>query len=356
MIEPKDILFVGMGTSAVGWYRCYLPAIHMGADWVGVAGEPPGLAIQTGLVKNETARPHFDDYRVVIVQQPRGRAWFKQIKNLQERGIKVLFEVDDYLHGVRKQQGHDFAKHFAKEALKEIELCMRACDGIICSTDWLGKRYRKFNQRVYVAENGIDMARYNLTRPERPTVNIGWAGATGHITAILEWLNVVIEVMRERDHTTFVAVGQHGYADPFHKEFGEERALGVPFTLIEAYPAAMTLFDIAIAPAGKTSWYQGKSDLRWLEAGALGVPIIAEPSVYPHIEHGVNGFHARGPAEIKELLLQLVDEPETRERVGAAAKDYIRRERDMPVAVLQWLEICRAVAGDYDSESLVARS
>ena len=34
------------GNGAVAWYRCALPAMALGADWVGVAGEPPRPALR----------------------------------------------------------------------------------------------------------------------------------------------------------------------------------------------------------------------------------------------------------------------------------------------------------------------
>jgi hypothetical protein len=96
-------------------------------------------------VKGQTILPAFDEYQVVVIQQPRGRDWLRVIRNLQERGVKVIFEVDDYLHGIRKQQDHDFRRHFGREDLRELELNMRVCDGVICSTAYIARRYRKSN-------------------------------------------------------------------------------------------------------------------------------------------------------------------------------------------------------------------
>lgn len=356
VLNVNEILFVGLNTSAVGWYRCYLPAINLGSDWVGVVGEPPKLHVTTGLVGGDTVLPRFDDYKVVVIQQPKGRKWLDQINSLRSRGVKVLYEVDDYLHGVRKQAHHDYAKHFGKKDLRELELCMRVCDGIVCSTEYIGRRYAKFNRNVYVCENGLDIARYHLTRPERSTVNIGWAGATGHMQALMQWLNTVLDVMKERPDTCFVAIGQPGLAQPFQQVLGDEsRAIGIPFTMMESYPAAMTMIDIALAPAGKSGWYQGKSDLRWLEAGALGIPIIADPGVYPKIEHGVNGFHADSAAEMGAILGDLIDDADKRQAVGQAAKRYVYNERSISDLCLQWYEVASAVVGGYESAHEIAR-
>lgn len=333
-LDPSRILFVGLGKSAVGWYRCYLPAMHMGADWVGLAGEPPEQLFQTGLVKGKSSMPNYDDYDVVVLQQPRGAGWFRIIKRMQASGVKVVFEVDDYLHAIHKMSDHDYKQWFGPHELKRLELNMRACDALCCSTEYIARRYHRFNQNVWICRNGVDLGRYALTRPPRPTVNIGWAGATGHNRAVQPWLQEVANVMHERPATTIVTIGQ-AYADGFLRAF-PSRAISIPFTLIDTYPSAMTMFDIALAPAGKGAFFRGKSDLRWLEAGALGVPVIADPVTYPDIEHGVNGFHAATAVEAGEIMRELVDDDELRLQTGLAAKEYVRTERDMRVAVRQW--------------------
>lgn len=348
MVKPEEILFIGIGKTPVCWYRCALPAMSIGADWVGIHMTDderiPLLYVVTGLVKNATIEPQIEDYKVVILQQPYGRRWFRAILGLRKRGIKVLYEVDDYLHGVHKQGSHDFRKAYSKKILPSYELCMRACDGMICSTDYLARRYAKFNRNIHVCRNGIDMARYQLTKPERDTVNIGWAGATGHTDALVQWINGgMLDVMVGRDKTTFISIGQPQVADAVGKMLGESRALGVPFALIESYPAAMTMLDIALAPAGATSWYQGKSDLRWLEAGSMGLPVIAQPDLYPEIVHGVTGFHASTPGEMAEILIELVDNEQLRKDVGEQARRHIADYRDMGHASKRWLEVAEEV-------------
>jgi glycosyltransferase involved in cell wall biosynthesis len=346
-LEPglmgSDVLFIGLGASAVGWYRCYLPALFLGADWIGVTNTPPDLRIVTGLVANETKLANFLDYKVIVVQQPRGGGWLRLIRDLQAQGIKVVFEVDDYLHAIRKTEDHDFRQYFNKSALEAIEMCMRVCDAVICSTPYIARRYRKFNHNIWLCRNGLDTGRYDLTRPPREMVTIGWAGATGHAAAVLPWIEATASAMLERPNTCFASIGQD-FADALADLF-PQRTLSVPFTMVETYPAAMTLFDIALAPAGKGNFFRGKSDLRWLEAGALGIPTIADPIVYPAIEHGVNGFHAESPEEVMRLLLHLVDDPDLRLQVGEAARRYVIEHRDMKVACRQWEQVFRALLG-----------
>ena len=343
-------LFVALHRTAVAWYRCALPAEFLGADWI-MLDDSKGELRQVG---GNTAGPvpigEWGAYDVVVVQQPRGAAWVRRIRDLQAVGTVVLFEIDDYVHAVRKAADHDFKHVEDRKAVKDLELAMRVADGLICSTEWLARRYRAFNPRVYVCRNGLDLGRYAMTRPPREAPVIGWAGATGHTRAVEPWLEAVVDVMRMRPDVGFVSIGQ-----PFHTrvaaQVGEDRCTGIPFTMLEAYPAAMTLMDIAIAPAGKSNFFRGKSDLRFLEAGALGIATVADPDVYRTLRHGETGLHAATADEARKHLLALVDDRDLRERLGAAARGYVRGERDMRVMSRQWESVLLDVTGDADAAS-----
>jgi glycosyltransferase involved in cell wall biosynthesis len=336
-------LFMSRGNKAPAWYRCALPALALGCDWVCYGDEPPSLQLAWGRTQVDLSVDDLEDYDVLIVQQPSGAGWVKAIRDWQRQGIVVLIDFDDYLRGVRKKRDHDFADRYTRKRLEEYELCLRVADGVICSTEWLAGQYRKLNPATYVCQNGIDLKRYALTLPEREHVGVGWSGATGHAEAARPWLVQVAELMRERADVHFISVGQR-FADAFVDEFGARRALSVPFTALDVYPAAMALFDVALAPAGESNFYRGKSDLRWLEASAIGVPTIAHPAVYPEIEHGVTGFHAATPAEMREVLETLVADRELRRRVGAAARAHVSEHRSAQATARQWVEVLRSVA------------
>jgi glycosyltransferase involved in cell wall biosynthesis len=335
--DNANVLFVGMRDTAQCWYRCALPARALGADWVGVGGQPPELRFQTG----QATRPmnsiaDFATYDVVVLQLVRGEGWLQAIRELQAAGVTVLYEIDDYVHGVSKAKGHAFAANFDKARLLEFDRAMRACDGIICSTPYIAARYRAHNPNTWICQNGLDLGRYDLTRRERETVTIGWAGGTGHRPALVPWLQELLAIMDTRPNTRLMTAGERGYIVPFTERYGAQRAVELPWARLEIYPAAMANFDIALAPAGNSGFFRGKSDLRWLEASALGIPVVADPVVYPEIEHGVTGLHAATPAAAREAIQSLVDDPALRARIGNAARDYIRRHRSSAAVAPQW--------------------
>jgi glycosyltransferase involved in cell wall biosynthesis len=336
-------LFVAISNGAVAWYRCALPATVLGCDWIGVGSAPPEPAIRSGNVAADFSfADAASEYDVIVVQQVHGPVWLRQVRDWQAAGVTVLYEIDDWLHGVRRVPGHAHAERLDKAGVQSYERCMAAADGILCSTDWLARRYRSVNPRTFTCRNGIDLARYAYTRPQREHVGIGWAGGTGHAASALPWVAEVAAVMRERPEARFISVGEP-FARELEPEFGV-RTLAVPFTAMEVYPAAMTHFDVALAPAGKGDYFKGKSDLRWLEAAALSVACIADPDVYPEIEHGVTGFHASTPAELGAVLREVVADRELRERVGAAAHAHVRAHRTAEVAAGAWADVLHAVS------------
>jgi glycosyltransferase involved in cell wall biosynthesis len=338
-----NTLFLSRGNIAAGWYRCALPALALGFEWVCYQGDPPRPNLAWGKTDKDLSPRDLESYDVLIMQQPAGQAWARQIREWRSQGIVVLYDIDDDIYSIRRKRDHDFADKFSKKKLEQFEIAMRACDGVICSTERLARRYAKLNPNTYVAENGIDFKRYALTVPERDYVGVGWAGGTGHREAVVPWLRELVEVMRQRDHVRFFSVGQR-FADELKPEFGEQRAMSVPFSSLDVYPSAMANYDISLAPAGEGNFYRGKSDLRWLEASAIGLPTIAHPGVYPQIEHGVTGFHADSPAEMREILETLIADAELRRRIGKQAKEYVWEHRSAQATSRQWAEILETVS------------
>ncbi len=335
MIAFPRTLFVGRGNSGVCWYRSALPAAALGADWLGVVGEPGALRRVTGGFGMALEEDEWTSYDVVVLQLVHGAKWNRRIAELQAAGVTVLYEIDDDLRAVAAEPGHEFARLFPPQRLRAHEAAIRACDGLICSTRALSERLADLHDWRHVCENGIDLARYPYPLPERDSVTIGWAGGTGHERALRPWLPAVAAVLEAHPHTRFRTVGQP-YGRELAERFGAERAGAVPFAALDTYPAAMAAFDVALAPAAPSAFFTAKSDLRFLEAAALGLPVVADPVVYPTLVHGETGLHATTPEEAREHLETLVGDPELRRRLGTAARAYVERERSMPAAAHRW--------------------
>jgi glycosyltransferase involved in cell wall biosynthesis len=343
MSDIPKTLFLGLGASAVSYYRCFLPAITLGAEYVtwAAAGPDRDVVLTGGLGNPPPTLDDLTNFEVVVIQYATGRSWLKRIRALQDAGVTVLYEIDDYVHSTHKSKTHELAKGFTKDRVKDLEMGMRTADGMICSTSWLAGRYRSFNRNTWECRNGIDLNRYSYKRPDRHgMVTIGFAGGVGHKASLARWEPALRSVMRQRENVRFVSVGAPAAA-AFVEEFGRDRAITYNSATIEVYPASMTIFDISFAPSAENNQFRGKSDLRWLETAALGIPLIAHPDVYPDIEDGVTGVHARDQEEVEAAFLRLIDDADERERIGRQAQDHVKEHRRIEIAAESWAEVLR---------------
>lgn len=344
-LTSADVLFVGYSNPVVGWYRTGMQAFALGCDWILIHGKTPDEAeLMSALSRKGNVIPPFGDYKLVVLQQPRGQGWLHLVRRLRARGIKVLYEIDDHLHSVRKLKDHAANKMYTKKFVEQHEMVMRECDGVIVSTEFLAKTYAKVNPRVWVCKNAIEGRRYEkLVKPDRPsTVNIGWAGGVGHFNAFKAWIPAVEQIMDEHPETRFISIGEK-MADLIDDRFGKRR-LSIPMVSMENYPAAMCNFDIALAPAGRSHFYRGKSDLRWLEASGVGTPAVVDPFVYDSVPlDPACAVLAETSDECYRALAILMENPEVRSEIGENARRYVMEHRNINVAVEQWETVIKEV-------------
>ena len=321
----------------------------LGADWVGVRGELPDLRFVTGDAGRVQRADDFAGYDVVVLQQVRGAAWVELIRRLQAQGTTVLYEIDDDL-AVRAQGGRPRGARADRPRVGARRASWPCASATASSAPRRSSRAATpgIATRTWVCRNGLDLPRYAAhpprARPRRDRLGRRAPATSARSSA---WLPAVRDVTARPAGDPLRLDRRPATPTSSPRSSGAERCLSIPFGLLETYPAAMTNLDIALAPAGASNFFRAKSDLRWLEASALGIPVVADPVVYPDVEHGVTGFHAATPGEARTALLALVDDAALRARVGAAAQDVVRATRRIEVAAEAWREaLCEAAYGD----------
>jgi glycosyltransferase involved in cell wall biosynthesis len=334
-MDAADVLFLTQTAGASCYHRCMLPALALGADWGGLDAPPPEMMLGRGEVRFDEHGPDLGSYRIVVLQTPSHEAWLDFIPRLQAAGTKVVFDADYHIHEIATD----------RDVLDLIEALLGMCDGVTCATRYIADRYARFNPRTSVCENGIDLRPYALTRPPHDTVNIGWLGSSMQAEEAMPWLVQIAAMMRVREVTNFVSIGQRlGDAVAAMGAVVPERCLAIPGMFPEQVPAAMSIFDIAFDPVGQQPWRLGRSQLRWLESSAWGIPLVGDPRIYPNIEHGVTGFHASDPIEIARTVLRLVDDPLLRAAVGGRARRHVEERYTMAAVAPQWMRALEQVA------------
>jgi len=248
---------------------------------------------------------------------------FKYLKRKHQK--KFIMEIDDYLLSIpAKNAAHNYYKPGSELTKVGLEQ-MKISDGVICSTPYLKWLYDDFNDNIKVAENVIDFTLWRKSRPPvRQGVTIGWVGGGTHEDDLAVIKAPMFRILEKYKNVTFKIL--HGIPDFFknHKQIKWSK----DFKPVDKYPkwVVKQKFDIGVAPLVDNNFNRGKSNLRWLEYSAMGIPTVASP--LPHftsaIQHGVTGFIANTEEQWEHYLTQLIEDERLRLTVGQQARDEVK--------------------------------
>jgi len=237
-----------------------------------------------------------------------------------------MTELDDHIFAVNSDSPAYESYFPGSEGEKIVKEQIVNSTGLIVSTDYLRKVYEELNPNVWVVPNGIDFDIWdNLKKPIKKSkkIRIGWAGGGSHVRD-LEFIEKAVDVIRKKYmNVEFVLLGG---VPPSYKDKRKIKGLYKWYPINE-YPQAVSNlgFDIAIAPLRDNAFNRGKSNLRWLEYSALGIPTIAsrvEP--FKCIKHGETGLLATEVDEWVDCLERLICDEQTRKWIGKAAYDEVK--------------------------------
>lgn len=209
---------------------------------------------------------------------------------------------------------------------------MRRCDRVTTTTPALAESVRFLNRDVRILPNMLPDEMWPVpAKREHRAVVIGWAGSPTHHEDIRLLAGVVETVVMRHPEVSFAFVGMK---PPFNEH---RRIVSLPPVATDGYAALISRFDIGLAPVVQTRFNAAKSDLKYLEYAAVGIPTIASAGpTYASLEHGVTGYRAGSPAEWLKAIEKLLDRPR-REMMGAAARTYAE-SRFMSANVRLWEE------------------
>jgi glycosyltransferase involved in cell wall biosynthesis len=93
-------------------------------------------------------------------------------------------------------------------------------------------------------------------------------------------------------------------------------------------------------------WSGGGTRLKILEAMALGTPVVATSKGAEglDVEHNVHLLIADTPQTYAEAVLQILRQPELRERLAACAYELVRQKYNWPTVMPRFLDLVDRVA------------
>lgn len=216
---------------------------------------------------------------------------------------------------------------------------LRSMDGVICSTPFLAAKYADLNENTYVVPNGINLKVWDKHKNEHAVneIRIGWAGGGSHDEDLRTIEAPIKEILAANKNVSFHVY--HGCPEFFKNQ--SKIVWHRDYAWIDKYPRALKRLklDIGIAPLVDCDFNRGKSNLRKLEYGALGIPVISADVGHFHetVSHGVDGFLYKTASDFKNYLQLLIDDADLRRKMGQ--DNYLSVSRDFNVNTIAALYV-----------------
>lgn len=241
----------------------------------------------------------------------------------------TIYALDDVITDI--DPSNPFFKNFSANSRTRLKYALARCDRMVVSTDFLADLYQHLIADIRVVPNRLEMEKWLPLRSKKRTgkkPRVGWAGGTTHQRDLL-LLKEVIEQTRDEADWIFFGMCPEEIL-PLIKE-------SYPFVPFEDYPAflASLNFDIAVAPLADTIFNRGKSNLRLLELGILGLPVICtdidpyRDSPACRVDNTVNAWVS--------ALRERIHDAEARETEGGTMRRWVTEKFLLENHLDDWL-------------------
>jgi glycosyltransferase involved in cell wall biosynthesis len=268
---------------------------------------------------------------VVIVQH--------YINDLQLAGLDALhalssrpflvFTLDDLMTNLA--DSNPFRKNIPADNRSRLKYALARCDRMVVSTDFLAESYRHLIADIRIVPNRLQQEVWLPLRSRKRTSKkprIGWAGGTTHQGDLILLKEIIEQTHHEADWVFF------GMCPDEIRPFLSEYHALVNFSDYPAQLAALSL-DIAVAPLAQIPFNQGKSNLRLLEYGILGIPVVCT-DIDPYQDSPACCVANTAEAWTKALRERIHD-ADAREREGGAMRQWVHQNYLLENHLEEWL-------------------
>ncbi len=231
----------------------------------------------------------------------------------------------------------------------------RHADGILVSTEYLKQRLQPLNPHIFVLPNTLDERLFTVHDQPLPAehapgerLTIGFMGTFTHDADLMMAVQALRTVLRNHLNTLQLqlvgGIADHGLLRLFQ---GLPIQVQHPSAAAAAYPSFMPwmqknfTWDIGIAPLEDTEFNRSKSDIKFLDYSALGIPGIYSrvPAYTGTVRHLETGWLVENtPAAWVEALETLLADADLRARLARDAQAYVFSQRTLQHGAHLWRE------------------
>ncbi|MCB1960051.1 MAG: glycosyltransferase, partial [Rhodocyclaceae bacterium] len=225
----------------------------------------------------------------------------------------------------------DVFTQWTRETRSHMRRCLAQCNRLVVSTEPLVDFARHMIDDIRVVPNRVEWARWEGLQSKRRTGSkprVGWAGAQQHAGDLALIEEVVRRTHGEVDWIFF------GMCPPALAPYAKESYGWVDFDRYPATLASLNL-DLAIAPLEINAFNEAKSNLRLLDYGILGWPVVCT-DITPYRGAPVTRVN-NSSQEWIEAIRAHVHDLDAAERAGDALREWVLSDYILEEHVDDWL-------------------
>ncbi|MCD5992976.1 glycosyltransferase [Pseudomonas sp. CDFA 602] len=252
-----------INASAVGHYRVNQPLAELQA-----AGRVTGGTYYStpSIIEFERLNPD-----VIILQLRYSQGQINEMESIKNYlKARRVFEIDDYVIEATKKNLHTRNKAGPEETERLLRKAVGLCDRVVASTHALAETLASMHDDIRVVPNMLATHLWSDLHSRRRVSakpRVGWGGGTSHSGDLEIIADVVRELANEVEWVFFGMCPEElrPYIHEFHGIID-----------MEVYPAKLASLnlDLALAPLEFHIFNDCKSNLRLLEYGACGYPVV----------------------------------------------------------------------------------
>lgn len=253
----------------------------------------------------------------------------------------MVFSQDDLM--IEIPDANPFSASVYRDMRERLERGIGLCDRLVVTTEPLAHAYRRFCEDIRIIPNSLDSAvwsRLESRRRRGAKPRVGWAGAQQHAGDLMLIFDLVRETAHEIDWVFFGLCFEELL--PYVAEVQNPVAF-------EEYPSKLASLDLdlAVAPLEINRFNEAKSNLKLLEYGALGIPVVCS-DIVPY--QGAPVGRVRNTKQAwRAAILDRIHDLDAAAAEGDRLRDWVRADWMLDARLEHWLS-CFSPAGYTQSD------
>lgn len=266
---------------------------------------------------------------------------------------KIVYEVDDDLWSL--ESDNPAYEYYSNQEVYDNGIkAIKLSDAVTVSTEPLAEVIRQWNQNVHVLPNSIPRRYVNelvypyKIKPAGEPFVIGWAGGHTHLRDFKTIAANVSTFLKFYPNSRFVFFGTD-YSNLLDPSVGSQIRVAPWMNSVDKFRDFLGRagIDVLLAPLYRSRFNQSKSNLRLIEAAALGIPTIAVNwGPYSADKNGNQGtLYIDEGVSWTGALSELEGSPMKRLEMSAAGRQWIEQGYIQEDNSDKWLAAYRQILG-----------